>query len=919
MTLWMETVVEECEPTDNRPVLGLPISPFGASKVGGYEKEVESVYDGGEGDATPRALTPSSPQTPRLISPRQLFPPHESPDGPSSDRNPSFSSADLPDFPEPPTASPKFYARRASWSSSLPPSSPTPEHRSRVSLDAPRPLLMPPAVLRSPSMQSRLLTDDEQTTEEGSLGASPTGSLATRRTTRSGSPPMTRYGDYIAPSAPSASLNFTYITDPPSKRHSVQFVNEDLRSAPGVIGLGEGWSGGPQPLNRPTGWFASKPQSSTSDPLVLWGMEAEEEDVQYLDSQRRSAASPLTQIWNRSLRSLMIAESTPDLDATRSQTPDRGSRRAGTGILKRSSSPSRALSPRVSPFTLRQPSFTSQSEMDLSARPQSTNSSSTIHSLSPQSRTTNFPPPASISSPARPTSAQAYQLSQQSRSSFARSEGDLHLPLRAKKGGLPPPWRPPSGHAGARRLSTLIVEGEEDRSATVERRTSPSLLRPSSYSSVHMSPSRALSPTLPTAPEEDFDGGDEEYERPQPEMRRVESPLDFYHDNDEHEERGEEAKPGKRSSFISKVKAVFSLRRPSAIKESTTSTPTLKKTTKRPFSSTFSRSKLKLSSPSVPALSQAAQDPPYERARSPWQALQPSRISKRFSAMSGASEVTVRQPSKSETPKAQEEREHRPRPLSVGGWHSIARSNSKSQTRPRQGTTAAAPSSSLSPLPSQISNLASVRLGHNHMGLEDRVVDTQKRGTYGRHLHSSSSSSSAMSMDDLLLGQRSAPRSASMPLGLGNRNSQYPYAPQISDGSGKAGIDARRQPSSSGMTPEQERASVSTGSSHSPVSSHAPVTPAFHDSLELAPLDESYVIFDKAEEAEGESEEERRNGSRFSTASYASYASLDNEGEVQQGRAVKVNNVLAMQKQASVVSFGELMDRHFESFGGAKV
>ncbi|TYJ53727.1 hypothetical protein B9479_005634 [Cryptococcus floricola] len=916
MTLLMETVVEQREPTDNRPILGLPISPFGASKVRGYEKEVGSVYDGGEGDATPRALTPSSPQTPRLISPRQLFPPHESPDGPSSDRKASFSSADLPDFPEPPTASPKFYARRASWSSSLPPPSPTPEHRSRVSLDAPRPLLMPPAVLRSPSVQSRLLTDDEQTTEEGSLGASPTGSLATRRTTRSVSAPMTRYGDYIAPSAPSASLNFTYITDPPSKRHSVQFVNEDLRSAPGVIGLGEGWSGGPQPLGRPTGWFASKRQSNTSDPLALWGMEAEEEDVQYSDSQRRSTASPLTQIWNRSLRSLMIAESTPDLHATRSQTPDGGSRRAGTGILKRSSSPSRAFSPRVSPFTLRQPSLTSQSEMDLSARPQSTNSSSTIHSFSPQSRTTNLPPLASISSPARPTSAQAYQLSQQSRSSFARSEGDLHLPLRARNGGLPPPWRPPSGHAGARRLSTLIVEGEEDRSATMEIRTSPSLLRSSSYSSAHMLPSRALSPTLPTAPEEDFNGEDEiygEYERPQPEMRRVKSPLDYYHDNDEHEERGEEAKPGKRSSFISKVKAVFSFRRPSATKESTTTTPTAKKTTKRPFSSTFSRSKLKLTSPSVPALSQAAQDPPHERARSPWQALQPSRISKRFSAMSGASEVTLRQPSRSETPKAQEEREHRPRPLSVGGWHSIARSNSKSQTRPRQGTTAAAPSSSLSPLASQRSNLASVRLGHNHMGLEDRVVDTQKRGTYRR------SSSSAMSMDDLLLGQRSAPRSASMPLGLGIQNSQYPCAPQLSDGSGKAGIDARRQPSSSGMTPEQERASVSTGSSHSPVSSHAPVTPAFHDSLELAPLDESYVILEKAEEAEGESEEERRNGNRFSTASYASYASLDNEGEVQQGRAVKVNNVLAMQKQASVVSFGELMDRHFESFGGAKV
>ncbi|ODO12047.1 hypothetical protein I350_00831 [Cryptococcus amylolentus CBS 6273] len=911
----METVVEEREPTDNRPVLGLPISPFGASKVRGYEKEIGSVYDGGEGNATPRALTPSSPQTPRLISPRQLFPPHESPDGPSSDRNPSFSSADLPDFPEPPTASPKFYARRASWSSSLPPSSPTPEHRSRVSLDAPRPLLMPPAVLRSPSIQSRLFTDDEQTTEEGSLGASPTGSLATRRTTRSVSAPMTRYGDYIAPSAPSATLNFTYITDPPSKRHSVQFVNEDLRSAPGVIGLGDGWSGGPQPVGL------SKRQSSTSESLALWGTEAEEEDVQYSDSQRRSTASPLTQIWNRSLRSLMIAESTPDLHAARSQTPDGGSRRAGTGILKRSSSSSRALSPRESPFTLRQPSLTSQSEMDLSVRPQSINSSSTIHSLSLQSRTKNLPPPASISSPARPTSAQAYQLSQQSRSSFARSEGDLHLPLRARNGGLPPPWRPPSGHAGARRLSTLIVEGKEDRSATVERRTSPSL-RSSSYSSVHMPPSRALSPTLPTAPEEDFNGEDKrygEYERPQPEMRRVESPLDFHHDNDEHEERGEEAKPGKRSSFISKVKAVFSPRRPSATKESTTTTSTAKKTTKRPFSSTFSRSKLKLSSPSVPALSQAAQDPLHERARSPWQALQPSRISKRFSAMSGASEVTVRQPSRSETPKAQEEREHRPRPLSVGGWHSIANYNPKSQTRPRQGTTAAAHSSSLSPLPSQRSNLASVRLGHTHMGLEDRVVDTQKRGTYGRHLHSTSSSSSAMSMDDLLLGQRSAARSASMPLGLGIQNSRYPYASQLSDGSGKAGIDARRQLSSSGMTPEQERASVSTESSHSPVSSHAPATPAFHDSLELAPLDESYVIFEKAEEAEGESEEERRNGNRFSAASYASYASLDNEGEVQKGRAVKVNNVLAMQKQASVVSFGELMDRHFESYGGVKV
>ncbi|WVQ71262.1 hypothetical protein IAR50_000788 [Cryptococcus sp. DSM 104548] len=938
MSLSMEMVVEEHEPINNRPVLGLPISPFGANRVRGCESDIDedgrSV--GAEGEATPRALTPSSPRTPRLISPRRIPPPnhHESPGAPPSDRKSSSSSANLLDFPEPPTASPRIYARRASWSSSLLPPSPTPEHRSRVSLDAPRPLLMPPAILRTPSIHSRRLTDDEHTTEDGSFGASPTDSLSTRPTVRSVSAPMTRYGDFIAPTAPSASLNFSYITEPPSKRHSVQFVDRDLRSVP--VGLGEGWSGGPQRSAKSTGWFAIKRRPSTSDPLALWGMGPDEDDSQDSDSQRRSTSFPLKQMWNRSLRSLMVTESTPDLHAARSQTPDGRSRRAGSGILKRTSSASRPPASRVSPVTLRQPSLTSQSDMDLSARPRlkSVSSSSTFNSSSPQSRNKISPPPVSILPTERPTSAQAYRLSQHPRSSFARSEGDLLLPLRAAN-GLPPPWRPQSGNAGTKRLSTLIAEGEEDHTA-VEKNASPSLLRSCLYSSPRRSPSRALSPATTFAPEEAApvmqpdafneedeeygkngeDGEDEEETGEQPEMRRVESPVDFKDNRGVDEEVNQKTKPGKRSSFFSKVKAVFSFRRPSASKEAAVTTPSPQKIqpTKRPFSATFSRSRLRLSSPSAFTLNQTAEDP-YERARSPWHALQPSRISKRFSAMSGASEVTVRQPSGSETPKLQEEREYRPRPLSVGNCYPSSGSSSNSQSLPRRGTKHHLPST---PQPAQDFNLASVRLESSHIGLED-IIDEDKRGTYVRSLHSSSSLSSAMSMDDLLFGQHSVPRSASMPVGLDFQSSHYPYAPQSGSGTGMARLEERRQSLSNRTTPEQERASVSTGSSHSPVSSHAPVTPALHDSLELTSLDESLVVHEKGKNVEEEGEEDGRNQNRFSAASFASYASLDNEGEIHQGRAVKVDNVLAMQQQASVVSFGELMDRHFGRSGGVKL
>ena len=95
---------------------------------------------------------------------------------------------------------------------------------------------------------------------------------------------------------------------PSSVQDGVRVVHMDagLRSAPGVIGLGEGWAGGPQGEER-RGWYRKRrDRESGPDPLTLWPITEGVEPV-----------SPVKAMWNRSKLRLFGASTTtlndPDL------------------------------------------------------------------------------------------------------------------------------------------------------------------------------------------------------------------------------------------------------------------------------------------------------------------------------------------------------------------------------------------------------------------------------------------------------------------------------------------------------------------------------------------------------------------------------------------------------------------------------
>ena len=70
----------------------------------------------------------------------------------------------------------------------------------------------------------------------------------------------------------------------------------NLRSTPGVQGIGEGWAGGPQRQYRSSWWKRRKPQDDTEDPLSLWSSPRV--------GDRPEVVSPAKSFWNRSLQRL---------------------------------------------------------------------------------------------------------------------------------------------------------------------------------------------------------------------------------------------------------------------------------------------------------------------------------------------------------------------------------------------------------------------------------------------------------------------------------------------------------------------------------------------------------------------------------------------------------------------------------------
>ncbi|ORY29021.1 hypothetical protein BCR39DRAFT_184731 [Naematelia encephala] len=88
-------------------------------------------------------------------------------------------------------------------------------------------------------------------------------------------------------------------------------VDHALRSAPGVVGLGDGWAGGPQPRNRKR-WFRRSVNKGADeqDPLALWAID---------QSGEQPARSPFKAMWNRS--KTFFSGSTPVLGADTNRSP----------------------------------------------------------------------------------------------------------------------------------------------------------------------------------------------------------------------------------------------------------------------------------------------------------------------------------------------------------------------------------------------------------------------------------------------------------------------------------------------------------------------------------------------------------------------------------------------------------------------
>ncbi|WWC99550.1 hypothetical protein V866_006454 [Kwoniella sp. B9012] len=239
-------------------------------------------------------------------------------------------------------------------------------------------------------------------------------------------------------------------------------VDEAIRSVPGVVGLGEGWAGGPQRREKKK-WF-QRGKTVEEDPLSLW------------KGNEQKTTSPIKGIWSRSKRNL-FGQSSPALLSEKqpeSQTqPPRNSTVIGKLFsLSRSNLVSPDPSQHANPIKSKSKRFSlgifSSSEITLQQDP-----TIAIHP-SPSM------PALSLTKPPNPT-PQRHRQKQYSQSSLARSEGDLsmseQIPPRSsslQKQGLPPPRRPSSMVLinGGQRNSMLLVPPEQDGNATSESTTS---------------------------------------------------------------------------------------------------------------------------------------------------------------------------------------------------------------------------------------------------------------------------------------------------------------------------------------------------------------------------------------------------------------------------------------------------------------
>ena len=223
-------------------------------------------------------------------------------------------------------------------------------------------------------------------------------------------------------------------------------VHEAIRSAPGVVGIGEGWAGGPAARAKAR-WFR-RPSRLEEDPLALWDQSDREE------TERVGKG-----VWNRSRG--FFGSSSPGLGRADSSGPS-GIQRV-LGVFSKSKLNLVDSTRDSSSAKPRKPIFGRKavSAIDLSMQSQPTK-----RTVDDQMDTQD----AIKGTRRQPAYCEA---------SFARSEGNLSIPQRSSSmsGGPRPPWRPSmsaaaaAAHAGV--PSSLGQQAEVMQSGSKQNSVSP--------------------------------------------------------------------------------------------------------------------------------------------------------------------------------------------------------------------------------------------------------------------------------------------------------------------------------------------------------------------------------------------------------------------------------------------------------------
>ena len=239
-------------------------------------------------------------------------------------------------------------------------------------------------------------------------------------------------------------------------------VDANLRSVPGVVGLGDGWAGGPQNQSkRRKLWFLRRPKATKEDedPLALWAIQENGNGGDAQDLKAGQKKGGLKEAWNRSiskLGSMPALVSGEQLNGDKSKTSTRqGFSRSRLDLVKEDKSTVASADKQEEKKTKRRSvAFfgMSKSQLDVSSprAPNTRTVSSPIQPVSAQSQ--SQPPPSPSPAPRAFTAG----LSNSDRPRDLTSLTPLSVPSRESRrvsaplsapagpGGLPPPWRPQS-------------------------------------------------------------------------------------------------------------------------------------------------------------------------------------------------------------------------------------------------------------------------------------------------------------------------------------------------------------------------------------------------------------------------------------------------------------------------------------------